>query len=194
MRTAPLAGLVAALLAASAILVVAAAAAMPEGYAWRRHSISESAAQALRHAWVARSAFLAFGAAVLVLALWRRHAWPRAAVLAHATFAVCMIGTAAFSHRPWLPDVSFDAVEDLLHSITATGMGFAFCLGVAARLWARPSGTVAPRLFDAAAVLAGTAMPLLAWQFPLDAGLIQRAMFAVAYAWYGWQAWTPDIR
>lgn len=55
------------LLALSALLVLLAAYAMPDGYSWRLHSISESAAQGQHGAWIARLSFLSFGAAVLVL-------------------------------------------------------------------------------------------------------------------------------
>jgi hypothetical protein len=48
-----------------------------------------------------------------------------------------MVGTAAFSHQPWLDGVPFDPVEDFLHSLTATVTGFAFALGVRARFLQR---------------------------------------------------------
>ena len=31
-----------------------------------------------------------------------------------------MVATAALSHRPWLPEVPFDEVEDALHSLIMT--------------------------------------------------------------------------
>ena len=79
---------------------------------------------------MARLGFLLFGLGVLWLAASPVRGWGAWASLVHGCFGVMMLGTAAFSHRPWLPDVPFDPIEDLLHSATATGMGFAFAVGV----------------------------------------------------------------
>jgi TRAP-type C4-dicarboxylate transport system permease small subunit len=62
---------------------------MPAGYDWVRHTTSESAAQGLDGAWLARLGFVAFGLAVL------------------------MVATAAFSTRPWDPELPYSRVEDL---------------------------------------------------------------------------------
>jgi hypothetical protein len=74
--------------------------------------------------------FLLFGLGVLWLAETLIDNWAHAATLVHVAFGVLMIGTAAFSHRPFIPGVPFDPVEDWLHSLIATLMGFAFSLGV----------------------------------------------------------------
>ena len=176
------------LLVVSAMLVLAAALAMPDAYSWRSHSISESAAQGLRHAWIARLAFICFGSAVLVLSLAMRQTWSRVAYWMHLTFAASMIGTAAFSHKPWIAGLPFDAFEDVLHSVTATGMGFAFCLGVIARFVQRNRMELLNRALDVLALVAGTGMPMLSAIFLDCGGLIQRAMFVVAYLWYGTEA------
>ena len=179
---------VVALLLASAALVVAAALAMPPPYAWRVHSISESAAQGLQHAWIARLGFLSFGFAVLILALACKRHWGRAAFWSHVAFAVLMLATAAFSHKPWLPGVPSDSTEDLFHSITATAMGFAFALGVAARLFERSRTRVWSRAFDAVALVAATLLSPIGALSPGIGGLLQRVMFAVAYLWYASEA------
>jgi archaellum biogenesis protein FlaJ (TadC family) len=183
-----LAFLVVLLLAASGMLVLAAAAAMPEPYSWRTHSISESAAQGLLKAWIARFSFLCFGAAVLILCIVKRREWARASYWMHLVFAVCMLATAAFSHKPWLPGVAVDEFEDLLHSITASAMGFAFCFGVVARWLQRGRTQLANRAFDVIALLVATAMSPVAVAFPSNGGLVQRLMFAVAYAWFATEA------
>jgi len=177
-----------ALLVVSAVTVVMAARAMPEGYSWRAHSISESAAQGLRSAWIARLGFLCFGFAVAALALTARGQWGRAAFGMHLAFAVCMFGTATFSHRPWFNDVPFDPFEDFLHSVTATAMGFAFSLGVLARFFARGPGDAGRQVLDVVALALAAAMPFLAEAGPSYAGLVQRVMFATGYLWYGAEA------
>jgi hypothetical protein len=83
----------------------------------------------------------------------------------------------------------FDRTEDLLHSVAATGMGFAFALGVVATaLW-----RTRRRVLDVIAVVAAVAIPLGMSAWPESGGAIQRLMFAVAYTWYGTEA-VREIR
>ena len=142
---------------------------------------------------------MVFGLAVLWLAAGAARSWGRGAVWMHAAFGVCMVATAAFSARPWWEGAAFDSVEDLLHSVTATAMGFAFVFGVALRLaqrWFGGSfaGSVAARgrwgvVLDVVAVAAASVIPLI-MVFQADvAGLVQRLMFTVAYVWYAAAAW-----
>lgn len=172
------------LLLGSAVLVVLAADAMPGAYSWKSHAISESAAQGQQHAWLGRLAFLCFGGAVLLLGLAARAEWGRGAYWCHLLFAGSMFGTAAFSHKPWEAGVPFDAFEDLLHSITATLMGFAFVAGVALRFLQRAPPSKAMRGLDILAFLCGSLLSPLGVAFPETGGVLQRAMFAVAYFWY----------
>lgn len=176
------------LLLLSATLVVLASWAMPEGYAWRALSISESAAQGQLHGWVARLGFLCFGTGVLLLALSLRGRWPRLTYWSCLVFAAAMFGAAAFSHSPWQPGAANDPVEDILHSVFATGMGFAFCIGVGARFLQRGPGAVPGRSLDAVALLVATLLPLLLASGTALGGLMQRVMFAVAYLWFGREA------
>jgi hypothetical protein len=122
------------------------------------------------------------------LAAFKAPLWARTAAWFHLAFGVCLVGTAAFSHHPWLPGVPFDPVEDFLHSLTATVMGFAFALGVVVRFWQREKGDRMGRLLDVTAVAAATFLPLLMATQPEIIGLLQRLMFGVAYLWYGREA------
>lgn len=176
------------LLLSSAVLVVLAADAMPDAYSWKSHAISESAAQGQQHAWLGRLAFLCFGGAVLLLGLAARAEWGRGAYWCHLLFAGCMFGTSAFSHKPWEAGVPFDAFEDLLHSMTATAMGFAFVAGVALRFLQRAAPSKAMRGLDLIAVLCGSLLSPLGAALPEMGGVLQRAMFTVAYFWYGAEA------
>jgi sulfite exporter TauE/SafE len=177
-----------ALLVLSAVAVLVAAAAMPPGYSWRTHSISESAAQGLQHAWIARLAFVGFGAAVLALSLAMRTIWARSVYWMHLAFAAFMLQTAAFSHKPWMDDAPFDDIEDILHSVTADGMGLAFCIGVFARFVQRGRDQQLRRVFDIVAVVLATAMPLVLATSAVGGGVAQRLMFAIGYVWYAMEA------
>ena len=110
------------LLILSAAALLLAPLSLPEGYSWIVHSTSESAAQGLKGAWVGRLGFLLMGFAVLWLADIARPKWGRWGSILLGCFGVMMLATAAFSHKPWLPDVAWDPFEDLLHSLTATVM------------------------------------------------------------------------
>ena len=103
-------------------------------------------------------------------------------------FGVFMIATSAFSHRPFEPGVMFDPTEDLLHSITATAMGFAFAFGVAVVTVQRSRERTLFRALDVVALAASIIIPLGMGVWTEAAGLLQRAMFLVAYAWYATEA------
>lgn len=176
------------LLALSATCLAVAPLALPASYSWVVHSTSESAAQGLSGAWIARLGFLLFGFAVLWLTSFARPRWGRWGALLLGTFGVMMLATAAFSHRPWLPDVPFDGFEDFLHSVTATVMGVAFAVGVVMVGVGRERPSRSDRAVDLFAVVCSVVIPLA---MSLDTGLtglLQRFMFLVGYVWYGREA------
>ncbi len=187
-RLTALAAAVIPLLALSALLVLLAAYAMPDGYSWRFHSVSESAAQRQHNGWIARLSFLCFGAAVLLLSLCMRGRWPRLTYWGNLVFAASMLGAAAFSHAPWVPGEAADPFEDVLHSVFASGMGLVFCLGVAARFVHRGPRAHIGRSLDILALAVATLLPLVLASAATFGGLAQRVMFAVAYAWFGREA------
>jgi hypothetical protein len=175
------------LLAGSAVAVVSATTIMPESYSWVRHSVSESAGQGVRDAWVARSGFLLLGFAVLVLAGIAASRWGPVATVLFRVYGISMIATAAFAHRPWL-DVPYDIVEDNLHSLTATVVGFTFTIGVLLVAIGRGPGTAAARTFDAAAVISALVISLMVVNVTGLSGLAQRVMFGIGYVWFGLEA------
>lgn len=177
--------LVIALLAASAICFAVAPALMPDSYSVIEHSVSESAAQGVEGAWLARLGFLLFGFGVLTLATLTGRRWGRSGRVVHRVYGVSMIGAAAFAHMPW-EDVPYDRFEDLLHSVAATGMGFAFTLGVLFVTLRR--GSVPVRIFDVLAIAAAVVIPVVMFNVVGIAGVVQRVMFVIGYLWYGMEA------
>lgn len=176
------------LLAFSAVALGAAPLAMPASYSSVRHAISESAAQGVVGAWIARLGLLQFGLAVLWLQAIAGGRWGGPARLAFRTFGVLMVSAAAFSHKPWEAGIPFDWTEDVLHSVAASGMGLAFAIGVVLVAMARPTR----RGLDILAVIASVVLPLAMSQRPEFAGALQRCMFAISYLWYGSEALRPD--
>lgn len=183
-RIATLAAAVIPLLALSALFVLLGSYAMPDGYSWRFHSISESAAQGQLGAWIARLSFLCFGSAVFLLSLAMRGRWPRLTYWSNLIFAISMFGAAAFSHAPWVRGQVVDPFEDFLHSVFASGMGFAFCVGVVARFAQRGPRACLGRTLDALALVVATVLPLLLASASNFGGLLQRVIFGVAYVWF----------
>lgn len=175
------------LLLLSALLILFATNFMPDGYHWMTHTTSEAAAQGLNNAWITRMGFLTFGIAVLWQVKLMRPVWAMPSRWLHGLFGLCMIATAVFSHKPWWPVESYDVLEDALHSVFATLMGFAFALGVLVRLLQTRASPGGETWLNGLAIAAATFIPLIMIVVPERAGLVQRLMFLVAYFWYGAQ-------
>jgi hypothetical protein len=170
------------LLAAMAALALAPLL-MPDSYSVGAHSVSESAAQGVDGAWLARLGFLLFGFAVISLAFAPGSTWGRWGRGAHAGFGVSMIAAAVFSHGPW-DGSAFDELEDLLHSAASFGVGLFFTVGVLLVATRRAEAPAWLRIVDGIALAAALVIPLL--MANVDArGLVQRIMFLVAFLWYG---------
>lgn len=177
-----------AMLAVSAALVGAAPVLMPAGYSWRRHGISKSAAQGVDGAWMARMAFLLFGLAVIWLARRRALAWKFAGTSLHFTFGICMLAVAAFSTKPWQDDVAYVRSEDMLHTVFASTMGFAFIVGTVSVLFARRARSRRSAAIDLVPALSTIGLSIGMSGLPSVYGLLQRLMFGIAYSWYGREA------
>lgn len=182
------AGAILLMLALSAMAIAVTPLVMPEGYSWVSNAISESAAQAQTNAWVGRTGFLLFGFAVLALASLAQRRWGPAGTILFTGFGGFMLATAAFSHKPWRAGVPFDGFEDLLHSITASGMGLCFAVGVVVVTLGRVRPKTAVRGFDIVAIAASFILPMSMMNMPAVAGVLQRAMFLVAYVWFALEA------
>lgn len=164
--------------------LVIAPLALPDGYSVVEHTISEAAAQATEGAWLARSGFLLFGLGAFCLSIVKRD-WPRSVRYLHGLFGVAMIATAVYSHRPILGDIDYDRVEDMLHSVAATGMGFAFAAGVLVAGWRRIPRW---RVFDVVALLAAIVIPIAMATTDGADGLWHRGVFLIAYVWFAIEA------
>ncbi len=172
------------ILVVSAALLAVAPAVVGNGYSVTANTLSESAAQATRGAWVARGGFLLFGLGVLWLTAIKRE-WPPVARFLHGIFGVAMTTIAVFSHKPFVADVPYDQVEDSLHSVGATVIGFAFAAGVLVVSWNRIRRW---RFLDILALAAAVLVPIAMPRYPEWDGILQRVMFLVAYVWYGVEA------
>lgn len=171
-------------LAASAVALASAPVLLPADYSWIGHTTSESASQGVEGAWLARLGFLLFGLAVIWLAALKRVTWGRWASVFHISFGIFMIAAAVFSARPWDAGMPYDPVEDLLHSVAATAVGFSFAFGVLAIVLRRANQQLKRRWLDVIAIAASILLPVGMMLATDVAGALQRGIFLVAYAWY----------
>ncbi|PRZ02670.1 uncharacterized protein DUF998 [Isoptericola sp. CG 20/1183] len=176
-----------ALLAASAVCVALAPLAVPETYDVVRHSVSEAGGQEVPGAWVARTGFVLLGLAVLLEAGLAGEAWGPWGRSAHGVYGTAIILVGTFSHRAWY-SAPWDRVEDTMHSIAATTVGFAFVIGVVAVSVRRGRRPGPIRVLDAVAVVASVVLPLIMWTAPDVQGVAQRLLFAVGYTWFAVEA------
>ncbi len=184
----PAIGAILGCLVVSAASLALAPALMPESYSWVSHTTSDSAAQGVDGAWLARLGFLFFGLGVLALGRISSASWGRMAAASHAVFGISMIVTAAFSSRSWEPGVPFDQTEDLLHSAAATLMAVAFSVGVLAKAIRRAREGLPARPLDVLAIAASVLISIGMAIWGDSAGALQRTMFLVLYVWYASEA------
>ena len=171
-------------LVASALSLALAPLLMPADYSWIVHTTSESAAQGVDGAWLARLGFLLFGLGVLWLAQLEPPMWGRWAIVFHISFGVFMIGAAVFSAQPWEAGLPYDPIEDLLHSVTATVLGFSFAFGVLVIVLRRRRRRLRTRWLDVTAIAASVVLPMGMFAVTDIAGALQRGIFLIAYTWY----------
>jgi hypothetical protein len=149
-------------------------------YSSVRHSLSELAGQGMPHAWIMRSGFLAFGAAVMVASLARfRNSPPVFCAL--SVFGAAMVAAAYYSHLPITPLTGGSRGEDELHSVAATVMGIAFAAASGARLWTRRKQGI--DWISVGGLLIATTIPIVMMSIPDIAGAAQRVMFLASFAW-----------
>jgi hypothetical protein len=161
---------------------------MPQSYSIIEQSISESAAQGVQGAWLARAGLLLFGLGVLALASAAGDRWGVWGRLAHRVFAVAIVSSAVFAHMPW-ENLPYDRFEDLLHSIASFVVGLGFVVGVVVVGIDRRRPARWVRSFDGVAIVASVVIPMVMFTAGGYAGLVQRMMFLIAYVWYGMEAW-----
>ncbi|MGB7980567.1 MAG: DUF998 domain-containing protein [Candidatus Nanopelagicales bacterium] len=171
------------------LLLALAPLGLPSSYSWVRLGTSEAAAQGVAGAWVTRAGFVLLGLAVLGVCVLRHGAWRSLATGLHACFGVGMVMVAVYSHAPWEAGVPYVELEDRLHTVFASVVGFAFIAGVATTLAVRRPRTRASLVGDVSALLIASTVPLL-----MDSsywGVLQRLMFLTAAIWYAVQVRRP---
>lgn len=177
----------------SVMALLIAPVLMPESYDWIVHTTSESGAQGIEGAWLARSGFVLYGIAVLLLVAIKKD-WNPSARFIHTIFGFSMIGNAVFSSRPWLAELPYDVLEDTLHSWMSGLVGTAFTVGVLGVFLQRRKTDWFSRSVDSIAILTSIIITLIMFGDGEGfAGLVQRIMFSVSYLWYAKEVATRNM-
>jgi hypothetical protein len=90
------------LLLLSAVALALAPLNVDDSYSVIKQTLSESAGQGVKGAWVARSGFLLLGGAVVWLTILSRERWGLAASVLLGTFGFLMVSIAAISSKSWV--------------------------------------------------------------------------------------------
>jgi len=164
-------------IAAFAIAVVAGPAYTVPGYSHVAHVVSELAAQNTPGNVLMSIAFVALGAGIVVDGL--RAFSPR--LVPFVAFGAFMALAGLFGHRPIGADVPYLPWVDATHSALASAAGVSITVAMGWQaLRPRPP---AQRAIAAGLAVLCLALPLAMLALPAVQGAIQRAMYALVFAW-----------
>ena len=149
-------------------------------YSILKNTTSHLGAQGAPYAWVMNLVFVLLGVAAIVDG-WRclSKYWLHKVVL--TIFGISLVLTAFFRHAPIAPDVLFNELEDDLHSKFATIVGFSFIFFTIASAFIE--STKARRLIAVGSAVISSILSILIFNVPDLAGVWQRMMFIIAFAW-----------
>jgi hypothetical membrane protein len=175
-------------LAVAFIIVVIAVAhwLAPAAYSWRDNTISELAAQGYERAWIMRVGFMGFGALIVLGAADRArrmrgsrlHLWREVPLV---VYGLGILVAGIFSTAPFLPGVAYSAGEASVHSAVATLAGVG--LSLAMLLHAATPGSTRQRILHLVALVLTTAISALFGMATAGAGIWQRCLYLVGFAW-----------
>ena len=149
-------------------------------YSIFENTTSHLGAQGAPNAWVMNVVFAVLGIASIVDG-WVRlsNFWLHKAVL--IAFGASLFLTALFQHASIVPSVAFNALEDDLHSKFATITGFSFTFFAIAAAFIE--STKSRRIIAVGIGTLATLLSLLIFNVPGLAGIWQRMIFILAFAW-----------
>lgn len=153
------------------------------GYSVVSNTTSHLGAQQAPGAWVMNGVFIVLGLACGIDG-WRRlgNYWFHKIVL--SVFALALVFTAIFRHAPVVAAGQYNVMHDQLHSVFAIIVGFSYTLFAVSAAFVESS--VARVAAAVAAAVLATFFSLLMFSLPEWAGIWQRAMFIVCFAWLIW--------
>lgn len=151
-----------------------------EEYRILENTTSHLGAQNTPFAWLMNTTFILLALAS-VKAGWKPlkgFYFQRAVLL---VFGIALIGVAVFQHRPIIPDLAYDLMEDQLHSIFANIVGTSFTLLAFSMAFIEKMKR--KRLQAAGVAIIACILSIGMFLFPQFGGVLQRSMFFLAFGW-----------
>jgi hypothetical protein len=96
-------------------------------------------------------------------------------------FGLSLMFTGIFHHAPIIKGVIFNPLEDKLHSIFATVVGFSFTVFAISSAFIEKAAK--HRIIDIAVGFTATILSILMFYLPDYSGIWQRAIFIISFTW-----------
>lgn len=151
-----------------------------DSYSIVENTTSHLGSQSAPNAWVMNVTFILVGISCILEAwLHLGKFWFHKILL--SIFGLGLVFTGVFHHAPIIEGVSFNTMEDSLHSIFASIVGFSFILYAISSAFIEEK--LKHRVIDIIVGAATSFLSLLMVFLPDYSGIWQRAMFIVSFIW-----------
>jgi hypothetical membrane protein len=151
-----------------------------EGYSILKHTTSHLGAQNTPNAWIMNLVFCLLGLACILEAWFHlKRYWVHKILL--TIFGAGLILTAFYQHAPIIEGIPYSLSEDAMHSLFATIVGFSFTLFAFSAAFIERTNK--RRILAIMIGLAATGLSVLIFNVADLAGIWQRLMFIVSFAW-----------
>jgi len=149
-------------------------------YSIIKNTTSHLGAQSTPNAWIMNVAFVLVGISC-VLEAWLHlgRFWFQKILL--NIFGLSFVFTGIFHHAPIIEGVIFDSLEDILHSIFATIVGFSFTIFAVSSAFIEKAAK--HRITDITVGFTATILSVLMLYLPDYSGIWQRAIFIISFTW-----------
>jgi len=149
-------------------------------YSIIENTTSHLGAQSSPNAWIMNISFILVGI-TCILEAWlhlRRFLFHKILL---SIFGLSLMLTGIFHHAPIIDGFIFNSIEDKLHSIFATIVGFSFTIYAVSSAFIEK--TVRYRIIDIAVGFTATILSVLMSCLPNYSGIWQRAIFVISFVW-----------
>jgi len=151
-----------------------------EGYSIIKHTTSLLGAQNAPNAWVMNLTFILLGIVIFLEALFHLKQYRIPKILLNI-FALGLILVGIFQHAPLIENMTYNVVDDNLHSVFASWVGFSFIIFAFTSVFVEKTNF--RRIFAFLVCISVTILSLLMFNLSDFAGLWQRLMFIIAFSW-----------
>jgi hypothetical membrane protein len=173
-----------------AAVIVLAHFFAPPGYRWTMNTISDLGSQGHVNKWVMQAGFIGFGLLLAggLLLNFRRLGRINPPDLLLIVYGLSILVTGFFCTAPINSALPFSASEAQVHSLFAALAGFALVGGMVWYLAISPTRRVFHLIFLVLVIaLSGLFGLSENGQFPIEKGILQRALYLVSFIWLVFQ-------